>query len=90
MPHEGDYLEVPFSDPRMPAMSLWEVQAARRHLRLAGQKSINLALLIEAIDKQREIVRAAHAKTRRRRCQQQVAERPATVGIEPLNQAAAP
>ena len=59
---EGDYLEVPFADLCMRAVSLWEVQAATRRLRLAGQKSINPALLIEAIDKQREIVRAAQAK----------------------------
>ena len=90
VPHEGDYLEVPFSDLRMPAVSLWEVQAATRHLRLAGQKSINPALLIEAIDKQREIVRAAQAKTRKMRRKQQVAHRPATVGIDPLNDATAP
>ena len=89
VPHEGDYLEVPFSDLRMPAVSLWKAQAATRHLRLAGQKSINPALLIEAIDKQREIVRAAQAKTRKMRPKQQVAHRPATVGIDPLNDTAA-
>jgi putative transposase len=85
VPYEGDYLGVPFANVRMPAVSLWEVQAATRHLRLAGQKSINPALLIEAIDKQREIVRAAQAKTRKMRRKQQVAHRPATVGIDPLN-----
>ena len=74
----------------MPAVSLWEVRAATRHLRLAGQQSINPALLIEAIDKQREIVRAAQAKTRRMRRKQQVAHRPATVGIDPLNDAVVP
>ncbi|CAN7769419.1 hypothetical protein LJR039_007464 [Pseudorhodoferax sp. LjRoot39] len=73
----------------MPAVSLWEVQAATRHLRLAGQKSINPALLVEAIDKQRAIVRAAQAKTRKMRRKQQVAYRPATVGIDPLNDPAA-
>jgi len=85
VPHEGDYLAVPFSDLRLPPVSLWEVQAATRHLRLAGQKSINPALLIEAIDKQREIVRAAQAKTRKMRRKQQIAHRPATVGIDPLS-----
>jgi putative transposase len=90
VPHEGDYLEVPFSDLRLPAVSLWEVQAATRHLRLAGQKSINPALLIEAIDKQREIVRDAQAKTRKMRRKQQVAHRPASAGIDPLTDAAVP
>ena len=87
VPHEDDYLEVPFADLRMPAVSLWEVQAATRHLRQAGQKSINPALLIEAIDKQREIVRAARAKTRKMRRKQQAAHRPATGGIDSLNDA---
>ena len=90
VPHEDDYLAVPFSDLRIPAVSLWEVQAATRHLRQAGQKSINPALWIEAIDTQREIVRAAQAMTRKMRRKQQVAHRPTTGGIDPLNDARAP
>ena len=85
VPHDSDFLEVPFADLRTRAMSLWEVQAATRHLRLAGKKSINPALLIEAIDKQRAIVRDAQAKTRKMRRRQQAAERPAVTGIDPLN-----
>ena len=90
VPHEGDYLEVPFAELRLPPVSLWEVQAAKRHLRLAGQKSINPALLTEAIDKQREIVRDAQAKTRKMRRKQQVAQRPTSSGIDPLNDATVP
>lgn len=88
--HEGDFLEIPFADLRLPAVSLWEVKAATRHLRQAGQKSINPTLLIEAIDRQRDIVRAAQAKTRKMRRKQQVAARPTTTGIDPLNEAEAP
>ena len=88
VPHEDDYLEVPFADLRMPAVSLWEVQAATRYLHQAGQKSINQALLIEAVDKQREIVRAAQAKTRKMRRKQQVAHRPTSAGINPLSDTA--
>ena len=40
-------------------------------------------------DADRAIVRAAQAKTRKMRRKQQVAHRPATVGIDPLNDAAA-
>ena len=90
VPHEVDYLEVPFSNLRMPAVSLWEVQAATRHLRLAAQKFIIPALLIEAIDKHREIVRAAPAKTRKMRRKREIAYRLATVGIDPLNCPATP
>ena len=56
---------------RLPPVSLWEVQASTRHLRQAGQKSVNPALLIEAIEIQREIVRGAQAETRKMRRQQQ-------------------
>ena len=90
VPFAGDYLEVPFADVRMPEVSLWEVQAAAKHLRAAGQKSINSALLVEAIEKQREIVRAAQAKTRKMRRRQQVAARPSTVCLDPLNEKPAP
>ena len=83
--HESDYLEVPFADLRMPPVSLWEVQAATRHLREAGQKSINPALLIEAIEIQREIVRSAQVKTHKMRRQQQAAQRgPKASSFDPL------
>ena len=90
VPHEGDFLEVPFADIRTPAVSLWEVQAAARYLHQAGQKSINPPLLIEAIDKQREIVRNAQSQTRKMRRKQQANQRPNTIGIDPLSTAAAP
>ena len=75
---------MPFADVRRPPVSLWEVQAANRALRQAGQKTIQMALLFEAIDRQRAIVSAAQAKTRKMRRQQQVAQRPATTAIDPL------
>jgi putative transposase len=85
VPHGDDYLEVPFADLRLPPVSLWEVQAAARHLHQLGQKSINSALLIEAIEKQREIVRGAQAKTKKMRRKQQAAQRgPTPSGIDPL------
>ena len=90
VPHENDYLEVPYADLRQPPVSLWETDAAARHLRESGQKTINPALLIEAIEKQREIVRLAQAKTRKMRRKQQIAHRPATTGIDPLREDRAP
>jgi putative transposase len=85
VPHDGDYLEVPFADVRLPPVSLWQVQAAARHLHAIGQKSINSSLLIEAIEKQREIVRGAQSKTNKMRRKQQAAQRgPRAGGIDPL------
>lgn len=85
LPHESGYLEVPFADLRLPPVSLWEAQAAARCLHRAGQKAINPALLIEAIEKQREIVRGAQSRTRKMRRKQQAAARGPTVSnIDPL------
>ena len=83
--HDGDYLEVAFADVRLPPVSLWEVQAAARHLHQVGQKSVNSKLLIEAIEIQREIVRSAQAKTHKMRRQQQAAQRgPKASSFDPL------
>jgi putative transposase len=85
VPHDADYLEVPFADVRLPPVSLWEVQAAARHLHKVGQNSVNSSLLIEAIEKQREIVRNAQAKTNKMRRKQQAAQRgPTASSIDPL------
>jgi putative transposase len=86
VPHETDYLEVPFADVRLPPVSLWEVQAAARHLHKVGQNSINPALLVETIEKQRDIVRGAQAETRKMRRKQQAAARgPTASNIDPLS-----
>ena len=83
--HDGDYLEVAFADVRLPLVSLWEVQAAARHLHLVRQKSVNSTLLIEAIEIQREIVRGAQAKIHKMRRQQQAAQRgPKASSFDPL------
>ena len=52
-----DYIEVPFSDLRQPAVSLWEVDAATKHLREMGQRSIVPTLLIDTIKAQRELIK---------------------------------
>jgi putative transposase len=88
VPMGADYLEVPYADLRQPAVSLWEADAATRHLREQGQKSINPALLVEAIENQRRLVSAAQAKTRQMRRKQQSAKRPAATGIDPLRESA--
>jgi len=87
--HDGDFLDVPLADLRTPAVSLWEVQAATRHLREAGRQAINQPMLIEAIDAQREIVRAAQASTRKMRLKKQVDARKNSLAIDPLNPASA-
>jgi len=90
VPHENDYLEVPYADLRQPPVSLWEAEAAARHLRMCGRKSINPALLIETIEKQRELVRSAQTTTRKMRRKQQAAHRQSATGIDPLQDQYAP
>jgi putative transposase len=85
LPHGEDFLEVPFADLRQTAVSLWEAQAAARHLRASGQRVLHPALLIEAVEAQRTIVRSAKAKTRTARRARQLAERSTPAAADPLH-----
>lgn len=82
--HEKDYIEVPYSDIRLPAVSLWESQAAARHLRESGRKSVHPALLVETIETQRAIVRSAQENTRGARRKGKTVSQPKTIGLDPL------
>lgn len=78
-----DYIDVPYFDLRLPSVSLWEVEAAARHIREAGKTSVLPNLLIETIEAQREIVSSAQSKTRRMR--RRVSTKPGlSAKIDPL------
>jgi putative transposase len=63
----GTYHPVPYADLRRPPISLWEHNFACRVLRQRGITRINEQRLFEAILSQREIVKAAAAKTKHAR-----------------------
>ena len=64
IPFEDDYLDVAYADLRLPAVSLWETEAAAQHLRDNGHKTMSEVLLFKAIDQQRNLIRNATRKTR--------------------------
>jgi putative transposase len=63
----GTYYPVPYADLRRPPISLWEHEFACRVLRQRGVARINEQRLFDAILAQREIVKAAAAKTKHAR-----------------------
>ena len=64
IPFEDDYLDIAYADLRLPAVSLWETEAAAQHLRENGHKTMSEVLLFKAIDQQRNLIRNATQKTR--------------------------
>ena len=82
--HQKDFIEIPYSDIRLPAVSLWESQAAARHLREAGRKSIHPTLLVETIETQRAMIQAAQEDTRTARRKRKAVSQPKSIGLDPL------
>ena len=66
-PGSTDYIDVPYADIRYPAVSLYEIRAAREHLRAQGRKRMSDHHIFQAIDIQRAHVDEARTKTREAR-----------------------
>lgn len=61
---EGTYWPIPYSDVRLPAVTLSEINAVRRQLLNAGHKRLTQNQVFEALDQQREIVEQAARKSK--------------------------
>jgi putative transposase len=61
---DQSYAEIPYADIRCPPISLWEIQAARRHLAKQGNTEINQTALFRAHDELNRLVADAVSKTR--------------------------
>ncbi|MGB7180387.1 MAG: Mu transposase C-terminal domain-containing protein, partial [Burkholderiaceae bacterium] len=77
-----DYIEVRYADLRQPSVSLWEIDAAIRHLREAGRRTIVPGLIVQTVEEQRQLIREAQSKTRRAR--RRVAPGGTANAIDPL------
>ena len=64
---EGTYWPIPYSDKRMPPVSLSEIKAASRRLRAAGERDFHQRQIFSSIERQREIVQSAETESRRTR-----------------------
>ena len=61
---EGSYWPIPYSDRRLPAVTLSEIKAVRRQLLDAGNKRLTQNQVFEALDRQRDLVEQAAAKSK--------------------------
>ncbi len=60
--HDGIYWPIPYSDRRLPAVTLSELRAASRRLRASGEKSVTQRRIFASIDEQRRLVEQASSK----------------------------
>jgi putative transposase len=64
---EGQYWNIPYRDLRLPPISLWEHQAATRHLKAEGRRGVDERVLFEIVEEQRRLAEGASKSTRERR-----------------------
>ncbi len=60
----SDYIDVPLKDRSRPPFSLWELREIRAHLKAAGRRASAESELFESMAQQREIQKAAAAKSK--------------------------
>jgi putative transposase len=73
--HDGTYWSIPYSDRRLPAVTLAEVKAASSRLHKDGEKNINYRHVFDSIDQQRVLVEQAISETKHRRRAQERTKR---------------
>lgn len=71
-PEEGQYYEVPRAESQMPAVALWEVKAAIKHLREQGQSPDDEAVIQRAIERMRQMDEDAVLKSKKARKRQEI------------------
>jgi putative transposase len=60
--HDGTYWSIPYSDRRLPAITLAELRAASRRLCASGEKGVTQRRIFASIDEQRRLVEQASSK----------------------------
>jgi len=61
---DGSYWPIPYSDRRLPAVTLSEINAVRRQLLDAGHRRLTQNEVFAALDQQRELVEQAAGKSK--------------------------
>jgi putative transposase len=64
---EGTYWPIPYSDRRLPVVTLSEINSARRQLLDAGHKRLTQRQVFDALEQQRELVEQAAGKSKKAR-----------------------
>lgn len=86
-PNEAQYFEIPRAQSHLPAVALWEVNAAIKHLRERGQKADDEAVIQRAVERLRQMDQEAVLKSKKARKRQELRrldarERPRIPAIE--------
>jgi hypothetical protein len=68
---EGMYWSIPYSDRRLPAVTLSEVNATSKRLHAVGERNVNQRQIFASIDEQRALVQQAVSTTKRARQEQE-------------------
>lgn len=61
---DGTYWPIPYSDRRLPAVTLWEINAASARLHASGERDLTQRQIFASIDAQRTIVERAEMATK--------------------------
>lgn len=66
-PQLETYFEIPYRNNSFPAVSLWELRAADKHLKEQGMATINEDVIFSSIERMRSIEKDATEKTKKAR-----------------------
>lgn len=62
-----EYFDVPFSNPRLPAISIWEYREVRKMIKDRGDEFVNEQQIYDGIEKMRAIVEESTEKSKKAR-----------------------
>lgn len=66
-PQVNKYYRIPYRNPRLPKVSIWEYRAALKHLKRENNKEYNETEVFEALSRLREIALNSKTKTKAHR-----------------------
>jgi putative transposase len=62
--HDGTYWPIPYSDRRLPPVTLAEVKSASKRLQEAGEKGVTYKQIFASVEQQRLLIEGARAQTK--------------------------
>ena len=74
-PNSGSYFSIPFANQKLPSMSLWEYELARKNLKDKDIKYTNEQQVYDTLTEMREMIKTASQNTKKARRQEQKSKR---------------
>jgi putative transposase len=79
----GRHWPIPYADLRQPPIALWELEAARKHLRESGKSDRTEPRIFAAIKEQRRLVKEAAKSSQQRRRRERTPQQ--SISPSPVN-----